>query len=374
MRRLFSVLVALLVPLGAHASEAQEILIGFANPLSGPYAASGERNRRAFDLAVDRLNAEGGLLGRPIVGMSVDDKCGIEEAYIAAQKLVEADVSAVIGHLCSHSSLVAAGVYEIAGVPMITPDSTHPRLTEEGRSNVFRLVGRDDQQGRLAGDLLATRWRGREIAILHDGSIYGEGLADVTLRRLRRYGEHEAVLERYTPGLADYTALAAQLAEAGSQVIYIGGYGPDAARILLAAKKQIPDLQLVGGDGLGMPEFGAIAGRAADGTIFTARPDPAAMSGSGSLRFWLDDGRPGRRGGSGLGVYAALQVWSQAVERAGTTEGGPVAHMLHRARFDTILGPVAFDERGDLTRARWEWQVWQDGRFGPWEHHSAASR
>ena len=147
-----------------------EIAVGIANPLSGPYAASGARNLLAVMAAIEQVNADGGVLGEELVLVTADDQCGMQEAVDAAETLVTAGVSMVVGHLCSHSSLLAAAIYDMAGVVMISPDSTHPRLTEENRPNVFRLTGRDDAQGREAARLIADRWPEQRIAIVHDGT------------------------------------------------------------------------------------------------------------------------------------------------------------------------------------------------------------
>ncbi len=252
--------------LALSGSATAEIRLGFASPLTGPYAASGARSRIAVELAVADLNRHGGLLGQPVTLEVADDACGLQQAIEAAHHLVAAKVRAVIGHLCSHSSLLAAGIYETADVLMITPASTHPRLTEEGRQNVFRLKGRDDQQGALAADLLAGHWPGAAIAVLHDGSVYGEDLAMQVRGQLRAAGVVEAIYDIYTPGADDYSALAARLQAARIEVLYLGGYGPDAARILRALRARGADLQLVGGDGLGMDEFWTIAGKDGEGT------------------------------------------------------------------------------------------------------------
>jgi branched-chain amino acid transport system substrate-binding protein len=218
--------------------------------------------------------------------VSADDACGVEQAEAAARQLVDAGARLVVGHLCSHSSLVAAAVYEAAGVPMVTTTSSHPRLTEEGRGNVFRLIGRDDAQGRIAGDLLAERWRHGRIAILHDGSTYGAGLAAEARRRLRERGVAEVLHAAYPPGAEDYSALLGQLRQAAVEVAYVGGYGPDAARIVRAAREGGDDLRLVGGHALGMAEFWAVAGAAGEGTVFTGRRDagPGPGGGPGAAR------------------------------------------------------------------------------------------
>jgi len=362
MYRGLSCLLAGALALACGSAQA-EVKIGFASPLSGDYALTGGRNRIAVELAVRRLNDAGGVLGEPVTLLAVDDACGLERAAEAAHRLVAAGVVMVVGHMCSHSSLLAAGVYETADVLMISPSSTHPRLTEEGRRNVFRLNGRDDQQGRLAGDFLARNWPGEAIAILHDGSTYGEGLASQTRSHLRTHGVREALYDVYTPGELDHTALAARLEAAAIEVLYIGGYGPDAARILRAVRARGDDLQLVGGDGLGMKEFRTIAGPIADGTVFSARPIPAALPAAGLLAEFRVRGLGTRSGG--IAAHAAVEAWSQAAERAGSVNLPAVADMLRRGRFATVLGPIAFDAKGDLAGASWQWQRWSGGSSRP---------
>jgi branched-chain amino acid transport system substrate-binding protein len=279
----------------------------------------------------------------------------------------------VIGHACSHSSLLAAGIYETADVLMITASSTHPRLTEEGRQNVFRLFGRDDRQGELAGDFLAEHWDGHHVAILHDGSTYGEGLAYEARRQLRARGETEAIYDTYRPGANDYAALVARLQRAGIDALYIGGYGPDAGRILRTAREQGLRLQLVGGDGLGMDEFWTIAGTAGEGTIFSGRPAvPGRPEAAALLARFRARGLGSRT--FGLGAYAAVQVWAQAVERAGSLELRDVAGTLRRGRFETVVGRVAFDAKGDLVDAAWQWKVWTDGGYEPLEQPRHSGR
>jgi branched-chain amino acid transport system substrate-binding protein len=361
--RSLSCLLAGVLALAGGSAQA-EVAIGFANPLSGPYALSGARNRIAVEMAVRRLNDEGGVLGEPVALIAVDDACGLERSVAAARELVAAGARLVVGHLCSHSSLLAASVYEAADVLMISPSSTHPRLTEEGRRNVFRLIGRDDQQGRLAGQFLARNWPGEAIAILHDGSTYGEGLASWTRRHLRATGVREALYAAYAPGEADYAALAARLVASAIEVLYVGGYGPDAARILRALRARGESLQLVGGDGLGMDEFWTIAGRTGEGTLFSARPNPAALPAAAEVIAEFEARGLGTRS-AGIAAYAVVQVWAQAVERAGSLDLPAVAGMLRRGRFTSVLGPVAFDHNGDLEDASWQWQRWSGGTYRP---------
>jgi branched-chain amino acid transport system substrate-binding protein len=363
MRKHPGLLLAIVMMLAVDAAgAAEEIRIGFATPLTGAFAATGVRHRTAAELAVRDLNEHGGVLARPVQLVSADDACGVEKADTAAQQLIEAGVRFVIGHLCSHSTLVAAPAYEAAGLPMMTTTASHPRLTEEGRGNVFRLIGRDDAQGRLAANLIAERWRHARIAILHDGSTYGAGLAAETRQRLRKHGVAESFNTTYQPGREDYAALVEQLRRAAIEVVYVGGYGPDAARIIRAARERGDDLQLVGGHALGMTEFWEIAGAAGEGTLFTGRRD--GESGEGRVLRELRAQGLGWRPTS-LATYAAVQVWAQAVERAGTSDPAAVTEVLHRGRFETVVGRIAFDAKGDLEGATWQWQVWRNGDYEP---------
>ena len=145
---------------------------------------AGGDTERGAEVAVADLNAKGGVLGEQIELITVDDYCDGEQAVAAANKLVADRVVAVFGHQCSGAAIPASKIYADAGILMISTFATNPKLTEQGFTNVFRVVGRDDLQGRIAGDLLAERWGDKPIAILHDGQAYGKGLAEETKKRL----------------------------------------------------------------------------------------------------------------------------------------------------------------------------------------------
>ena len=137
---------------------------------------AGGRVEEAAKVAVADLNAKGGVLGEQIEMITADDYCAGEQAVAAANKLIADGVVVVFGHLCSGAAIPASKIYADAGILMISHDATNPKLTEQGFVNVFRVIGRDDLQGRIAGDLLAERWGNGPIAILHDGQVYGKGL------------------------------------------------------------------------------------------------------------------------------------------------------------------------------------------------------
>ena len=182
--------------------------------------------------------------------------------------------SFVAGHFCSGSSIPARDVYAEEGVLQISPASTNPRFTDEGKWNTFRVCGRDDQQGRVAGAYILQNFRGKRVAILHDNSAYGKGLADETKKALNAGGTQETMYAAYTPGERDYNALVSRMKAANIDVIYIGGYHTEAGLIIRQAREQGMNVTLIGGDALVTNEFWQISGAAGEGTLMTFSSDP----------------------------------------------------------------------------------------------------
>jgi branched-chain amino acid transport system substrate-binding protein len=220
------------------ASPAQaEVRIGLAAPLTGPYAWPGGATARGAEVAVADLNARGGVLGEQIELITADDYSDGAQAVAAANKLGADGVVAVFGHQCSGAAIPASKIYSEAKILMVASEATNPKLTEQGLTNVFRMVGRDDLQGRIAGDLLAERWRNKPIAILHDGQPYGKGLAEETKKRLNERGITEAMFEAIEPGKADYWDAVQKMRAIGVEVLYFGWYQNEAALIIRQAKE-----------------------------------------------------------------------------------------------------------------------------------------
>ena len=250
-----------------------EVLIGVAGPMTGANAWPGEQMQRGAELAVADINAAGGVRGEEVRLLTADDFCDPDQALAAARKLVSEGVIFVAGHYCSGASIPASKIYEDAGVLMISPASTNPKLTDLGRANVFRVIGRDDADGITDGDYLADHWKGQDIAILHDNTVYGKGLADATREQLHKRGLTEAIYKSYVPGKTDYSAEIASLQSAHIAVLFVGGYHTEIALLLRTARDKGYDVQLISGSGiLATEEFGLIAGAASEGTLFTSFP------------------------------------------------------------------------------------------------------
>jgi branched-chain amino acid transport system substrate-binding protein len=365
MQRLIVAAIVTLAAALAHPALA-EILIGAAGPVTGPRAWIGEQMQRGAEMAVVDINAAGGVLGQQVRLVTADDFCDPEQAVAAAKKLVGDGVAFVVGHFCSEASIPASEVYEAAGVLQISPASTNPTLTEQGRANVFRVIGRDDVQGVVAGDYLADHWGDKKIAILHDDTTYGKGLADETKKQLNKRGVTEAIYQAYTPGLDDYSAEIAKLEAAGIAVLYVGGRHTEIALMARAARERGYAVQIVSGDATATEDFALIAGPAAEGTLFTFVPDPRLKPEAAQVveRFRAEHFDPV---GYTLLTYGAVQAWAQAVEKAGSLQVQEVIKSLHSHQFDTVLGRIAFDNKGDVTSQSWIWYVWREGEYVPLE-------
>jgi branched-chain amino acid transport system substrate-binding protein len=364
-RRLLVISALLMAVLSSGAADA-EILIGMAGPITGPSSWFGEQMERGTAQAVADVNAAGGVLGEQVQLSTADDFCDPEQAVAAARKLVSDGVIFVVGHYCSGASIPASEIYESAGVLQISPASVNRMLTELGRANVFRLFHRDDAEGRMAGNYLAEHWADKKIAILHDNTTFGRGIAEETKKQLNRRGLTEAIYQAYVPGKNNYGAEIAELQVAGIAVVFIGGYHSEAALMARAARDRAYPVQLVTGSILASEEFGLIAGPAAEGARFVDQLEPRGRAEAAPVieQFRALGFEPE---GITLNAYGAVQVWAQAAEKAGSLELPTVIASLREHQFDTVLGSIDFDDKGDLAVQNPVWYVWRNGRYMPLE-------
>jgi branched-chain amino acid transport system substrate-binding protein len=231
---------------------------------------------------------------------------------------------------------------------MISPTSSNPMLTELGRANVFRVQTRDDVVGIVAGDYLADHWTDKKIAILHDDTTFGKGVAELTKEQLNRRGLTEAIYQAYVPGQNNYGAEIDVLQAADIAVAFIGGYHTEIALMARAAGDRGYSVRLVAGLSLATEDFGLIAGPAAEGTLFIDNPDARRNAEAAPVveRFRASGFEPEA---TTLNAYAAVQVWAQAAENAGSLELPALIASLREHQFDTVLSAIGFDEKGDVT-------------------------
>ncbi|MBP7066194.1 branched-chain amino acid ABC transporter substrate-binding protein [Ferrovibrio sp.] len=361
--RSFKYGLGLVAALGLMAGTAQaQIKISLNGPLTGQLASFGEQMKRGAEMAVADLNAAGGVNGQKIQLVLGDDQCDPKQAVAVANKSVQEKVAVVIGHFCSGSSIPASDVYKEENILQISPASTNPTFTDRGYKNTFRVCGRDDQQGMVAGDYIADKFKGKKVAILHDKTAYGKGLADETKKRLNSKGVTEAMYEAISAGEKDYSALISKMKQAGIELIYLGGYHPEAGLIVRQAKEQGLTAPLMGGDALVDKQLWAISGTAGQGTLMTFDADPRKNPVAKPI---VDKFKAGGYDPEGytLYTYAAVQVWAQAATTAKSVKTADVEKAMRAGSFKTVLNDIKFDAKGDTTSPAYKVYVWKDGTY-----------
>jgi len=352
---------AIFVLLMARPGQA-DITIAVVGPMTGPTAAFGEQMRRGAEVAVEDLNKAGGVLGQRIKLEIGDDACDARQAVAVANQMVNKQVALIAGHFCSGSSIPASDVYHEEGILQISPGSTNPQLTDRGYETLFRTCGRDDQQGKVAGNYLIAWFKGKNIAIVHDKQAYSKGLADETKKALNAGGVTEVLYETLTPGEKDYSALVTKLKTVGADVVFYGGYPHEAGLIVRQMHDQGMKTVLMGGDALVAQEFWQITGSAGVGTLMTFSPDPRKILANAELvaRFH-------KKGYDSEAytfyTYGTIQIWKQAVEKAASTNIKAVVSALRQHTFDTVLGPIRFDAKGDITKSAYVVYEWRNGTY-----------
>ena len=346
----------------SQTSDSNVIIIATAGPMTGKYASFGEQMLRGAKQAVKDINEAGGVLGKKLKLEVGDDQCDPKQAVAVANLLVNRGVKFVAGHFCSGSSIPASEVYQSENILMISPASTSPRLTERGMSNVFRVCGRDDQQGQVAGDFIADKFKDERIAVVHDKQAYSQGLAEETLKQLKKRGIKVALLETVTPGEKDYSALVTKLKAKRITILYYGGYHAEAGLIVRQMREQRLTTRMVSGDALVTQDFWSITGKMGEGTLMTFSPDPRKNPKAAPLvaRF---KAQGYSAEGYTLYTYGAIQVFAEVIRRVGALDMAKIRKRLKAEKFDTVLGQVAFDAKGDVTAPGYVFYEWKGGQY-----------
>ncbi|HYH69928.1 MAG TPA: branched-chain amino acid ABC transporter substrate-binding protein [Methyloceanibacter sp.] len=337
--------------------------VAVVGPVTGQYASFGAQMKNGAELAVEDINAAGGVLGKTLDLDVGDDACDPKQAVAVANQMVGDGVALVAGHYCSGSSIPASSVYKDADMVQISPASTNPAFTDNRAGpNIYRVCGRDDQQGGVAGKYLAENFKDKNIAIVHDKTAYGKGLADETKKAMNAAGKEEVMFEAYTAGEKDYSALVSKLKQANVDVLFLGGYHTEAGLIVRQMRDQGMAAILMGGDALITQEYWSITGPAGEGTLMTFSPDPRKNPAAAEVvKRFKDKGVEPE--GYVLYTYAAIQAWKQAVEKAGSTAAADVVKALNENEFDTVIGKFRFNEKGDPNLPPYAVYRWSNGTY-----------
>jgi len=349
--------LALVFGLATAPALAQTIPVAVAGPMTGGQATFGRQMKNGAEQAVADINAAGGVLGRQLVLQTGDDACDPKQARSVAEKLAEAQVAVVVGHYCSSSSIPASSAYLDGGILQITPASTNPAFTDRGMWNTFRVCGRDDQQGSFAAAYLAKNFKGKNIAVINDKTTYGKGLADEVKKALNLDGVSEKLNESYNQGDKDFTALVSKLKLNAIDIVYDGGYHQEAGLIVRQMRDQGLATILMAGDAMADHEFSSITGPSGDGALFTFGPDPRKRPSAAAVAQKFSSKGIDPEGYT-LYTYASFQIWAAAATKAGTVDPKKVADAIHGGTWDTVLGPITFDKKGDITAIGWAVYRW----------------
>jgi branched-chain amino acid transport system substrate-binding protein len=347
----------------AETSQAQ-VKLAVGAPITGPSAATGAQMKNGGDQAAIDINAAGGILGQKIAVSYGDDVSDPKQGVSVANDFAANGVGFVVGHYNSGVTMPASEVYQENGILEITPASTNPKVTERGMWNIFRVCGRDDQQGKVAGDYILKHFQGKKIAVVHDKTTYGKGLADEVKKTINAGGMKEVLYEGINTGEKDYSALVSKIKQSGADLLYFGGLYTEGGLIVRQMRDQNVKAPLMGGDGITSDEFASVGGPGVEGTLMTYGPDPRNNPDASSVvaEFRAKKFEPEAYT---LYSYAAVQVIKQAAEAAKSLDPKKVAATMHSGvDFKTVLGDIAYDKKGDLTKLDYVMYVWKKDSSG----------
>ncbi|MGH8642457.1 MAG: branched-chain amino acid ABC transporter substrate-binding protein [Burkholderiales bacterium] len=327
------------------------IKIGQVAPLTGPQAHLGKDNDNGARLAIEEVNALGVTIGGAAVKfelVSEDDQADPKTGTIVAQKLVDAKVAGVIGHLNSGTSIPASKIYNDAGIPQISPSATNPKYTQQGYRGAFRVMANDVQQGKVLGEYAVTKLRAKKIAIIDDRTAYGQGLADEFEKAAKAAGATVVGREYTSDKSTDFRAILTNVKARQPDIVFYGGMDSQAGPMAAQMKSLAIKAKLLGGDGAQSVEFIKLAGPAAEGSIASSPGLPLDKMPGGkgfTDRFTAKYGQ--------IQIYApyaydATMTLVEAMKKANSTEPAKYLPELAKTSRQGVTGPIAFDEKGDL--------------------------
>jgi branched-chain amino acid transport system substrate-binding protein len=327
------------------------VKIGQVSPLTGPQAHLGKDNDNGARLAIDEANARGVTLGGQkvkFVLVSEDDQADPKTATIVAQKLVDAQVKGVIGHLNSGASIPASKIYRDAGIPQISPSATAIKYTDQGFNTAYRTMTNDRQQGKVLGEFMVKKMGGKRVAIIDDRTAYGQGLADEVEKAVKAWGG-ELVAREYTSDKAtDFSAILTTIKGKNPDVLFFGGMDPQGAPMAKQMKSLGLKAKFLGGDGLQTTEFLKLASTAAEGVTASSPGLPIdSMPGGKTFRDKFT-AKYGVIQTYAPYAYDAATAMIMAMEKAGSAEPSKYLPELTKIRFAGVTGEIGFDAKGDV--------------------------
>jgi len=351
----------------SHAAGAGTLTIGAFAPESGAYAAAGIDIIDSVRLAVQNLNKTGNVLGMKLTVDAQDSPCNPQVAVQAAQKLVNDGVVGVVGPYCSGDAIPASTIYHRAGIPMITPGSSNPKLTEQGFDNIFRTIGRDDEQGAYAARIMVRRFHAKRIALIHDNTVYAKGVATQTQLALQKYaGTSVIFFDAITPNSHDFSSILTRVRSAHPDVTYFTGYYSDGGLLV----KQFAQLgvsgQFMAGDANNDPAFIKLAGSYANKAYVTTAPVPQLVASAAGFVSQYRATYHRDPGAYSAYAYDAANTLIHAIQMAHTAALPAVIKQLHQTKnFPGVTGPITYNAKGDRVQVQYITVTVRNGHFVP---------
>jgi branched-chain amino acid transport system substrate-binding protein len=341
--------------------EANVVRIGAGGPLTGDAAMFGVDLMNGMKLAVEEWNAKGGVLGKKIVIVEGDDQRDPKQAVAAANKMVNDGVVGVVGHFNSNCSIPASEVYHKAGIPQISYGSTNPKLTDQGFDNVFRVCGRDDQQGKVSADYAVNVLKVRRIVVIHDKTTYGQGLANEFRKAVGARAEL-LLYEGIGIGEKDYSPVVTKIMALNPDLVFFGGLYVEGGLLVKQFKAVGGTAPFIGGDGIMSEDLVKIGGPATEGTYATFGPDtrefPTARGFNESYRK-----KYGEPGVYAIYAYDAANILLQALQKTGKADSRELIRAIRASDYNGALGHIQFDAKGDVKDSPYVvWKV-EGGKF-----------
>jgi len=348
-RKFYSVrLLVAVLAMGAASPVKADITFAVVGGMSGPFEKIGKEFTEGARGAVEAINEAGGVLGQKVSYIVRDGKCDAKEAVKIAQEIVAKKIPFVMGHLCSDASIAASSIYEKAGVIQISPSSTNPTYTDRGLKYVFRTTGRDDMQGFVIAEHILRSFKTKTLGIAFEDAAYSRGVANVTKEFLNKGGMQEKFILEFPKETADFSKLIGQIRDNKVDVLLFPGFPGSMISFAEQAKKAGVKVRMVGGDSFSGIKFTDENKRLFDGTQFSFPPDPADDRRNRKItkKYKKQGYKPQA---FTFYTYGAIELWAQAVNKAGTLEASAVSRTLRSQKFNTVLGEVNFDAKGDIS-------------------------
>jgi branched-chain amino acid transport system substrate-binding protein len=341
---------------GAAMSQDMVVKIGHVGPTSGQIAHLGKDNELGARLAIEELNAKGVTIGGKKVKFELlaeDDAGDPKQGTAAAQKLVDAKVNGVVGHLNSGTSIPASKVYSDAGIPQVSPSATNPKFTRNGYKTTFRVVADDVHLGGTLGRYAAKDLKVKSIAVIDDRTAYGQGVADEFEKGVKGAGGKVVGREFTNDKATDFTAILTSLKGKKPDVVFFGGMDAVAGPMLRQMKQLGIEAKFLGGDGICTGELPKLAaGTMGDGQVVCAE----AGGVEGEAKKSMDDFKAKFKSKFNVDVqiyapyvYDAVNVLAAAMVKAGSAEPAKYLPVLAKTSgFKGVTGNITFDEKGDI--------------------------